>query len=137
MTPKQFALGFGTCLSLIVVASCGGQHVACGQGTKQVGNQCVPLSQTSDPLLGAWTKADDASGRMCEFFGNGEWSNTCFLLDGYAYKWERIYENRYYIGASYRACDAETAFSADEHTVTMSMLCGTTVTQTVQLLRFR
>jgi hypothetical protein len=131
MTPKQFALGFGTCLSLIVGASCGGQHLACGQGTKQVGNQCVPLSQTSDPLLGAWTKADDASGHVCE------WSNTCVLLDGYAYKWELIYENRYYIGASYGACDAETAFSADERTVTMSMLCGTTLTRTSQLSRFR
>ena len=137
MTQKHLTLGFGTCLSLIVVAACGGRHVECGQGTKQVGNQCVPLSQTSDPLLGAWTKQGDTIGYLCEFFGNGEWNNSCFLVDGFAYKWERIYENRYYIGASYRACDAETAFSADESAVTLSMICGTTQTQTVHLLRFR
>jgi len=128
---------FGSCLSLLLTTGCGARHLECGKGTKQVEDQCVPLSETHDPLLGAWTRVGDGSGRMCEFFGNGEWSNTCFLTDGFAYKWERIYENRYYIGASYRACDTETQFSDDESAVTLSMLCGTTQTQTVQLSRFR
>jgi hypothetical protein len=137
MTPTRMTLVVGTCLWVPLIAACGGLHLECGKGTRQVGNQCVSLSETHDPLLGGWTKAGDDSGRMCEFFGNGEWSNTCFLTDGFAYKWERIYENRYYIGASYRACDTETAFSEDENAVTMSMLCGTTQTQTLQLLRFK
>ena len=137
MTRTCTTLLSGTCLSLLLTTGCGGRHLECGNGTKQVGNQCVPLSETHDALLGAWTKVDDASGRTCEFFGNGEWSNTCFLTDGWAHKWERIYENRYYIGATYRACDTQTQFSDDESVVTLSMLCGTTQPQTVQLLRFK
>ena len=116
MTPKRRTLVVGTCLWVPLIAACGNLH--------------------RDPLLGAWTRAD-YPGAICEFFGNGEWSNACFLTDGYAYKWERIDENRYYIGASYYACDTETAFSKDESSVTMSMLCGSTQKQTMQLLRFK
>ena len=136
MTQMRIPILLGFCLSVSVVPACG-PRLDCGEGTERAGNRCVSPRTTPDPLLGAWTKAQDNSGRICEFFGNGEWSNTCFLTDGWAYKWERIYENRYYIGATYRACDAETVFSDDERAVTMSMLCGSTIQETVQLLRFR
>jgi hypothetical protein len=137
MTQACKGLAIGAVSSLLVGAACGGKHVECGPGTTQVDNQCVPATLPPDPLLGGWTKLNDVSGRMCEFFGNGEWSNTCFLTDGFASKWERIYENRYYVGASYRGCDIETTFSAQDKAVTMTMFCGSTAPETVQLVKVR
>ena len=122
--------------ALTPILACGGTHLVCGDGTTQQGQSCVAstLSQ-ADPLIGDWVRA--GGDATCTFFGNGEWSNTCFLLDGFAYKWERIYEGRYYIGASYRACDTDATFSADLKTVTLTMYCGTTSPSVAQLNRFR
>jgi len=134
MTQSSIAIGAGFCL--LLTTACG-PRLECGRGTQQSGDQCVPVTQAPDPLWGAWTKVGDTTARICEFFGNGEWNNACFLTSGFAGKWERISENRYYIGASYYACDTQTTFSEDRQDVTLSMLCESTQTQTLQLSRVR
>jgi hypothetical protein len=123
------------CSALSLFASCGGPNLQCGQGTEPAGNQCVTSRLSADPLIGEWTRPN--SNSVCTFFGNGQWSNGCFLTSGSGALWERISENRYYIGATYYACDTETAFSADKGSVTLSMTCDTTATQVVPLVRFK
>jgi hypothetical protein len=135
MKQKPIKSLLGLCLGWLLVGACGGVHLQCGEGTEQVGNQCVRKQPPPDPLLGAWTKV--GSSYVCEFFGNGLWSNGCFLTSGWAAHWERIYENRYYIGGTYYACDAETTFSADQKSVTLTMTCATTDVLTVQMDRFK
>jgi len=123
-------------LTLPLLAGCGGKHLECGNGTKEVGNQCVSLNALPDPLLGAWVTASNAD-RSCEFFGDGEWDNTCFITAGWPIKWERIYEDRYVISSTITACDVTTAFASDARSVTLTMFCGRTQAQTVALLRIR
>ena len=120
MTQKKMAIVIGTWVSFSIAQGCG-----------------MPPSRTHDPLLGAWTRADQNHAFVCEFFGNGEWGNGCFITSGWGGKWERLEENRYYIGYTYGTCDAETAFSADDKAVTLSMLCGTPQMETVLLSRLK
>jgi hypothetical protein len=126
-----------TISSALVMASCGGQPVTCGSGTKLVGNQCVSFSALPDPILGAWIRTDYPSNYSCEFFGNGLWDNSCFIVDGFAVKWERIYEDRYVFAASYHSCDSTTEFAADAKSVTLTMFCGSTQPQSYTLSRIR
>ena len=123
-------------LALALIASCGGPHVTCGNGTKQVENQCVSVNALPDPLLGTWANGTSPTV-TCEFFGNGLWDNSCFIVDGYAVRWERLYENRYVIAASYHSCDTTTAFSADSQSVTLTMFWGKPQAQSYLLTRIR
>ena len=123
--------------ALALIAGCGG-HVTCGNGTKQVGNEwCVSYNALPDPILGAWLRNGGAADRSCEFFGNGLWDNTCFIMEGWPIKWERIYENRYVVASTITSCDVTTSFSGDSNAATLTMYCGRTQAETADLVRIR
>jgi hypothetical protein len=117
--------------------ACGAPHLTCGSGTKAVDNECVSLNQLPDPLLGAWLRTNGDPSRSCEFFGDGQWDNTCFITSGWPIKWSRLYEDRYVIGSTITSCDVTTAFSTDAKSATLTMFCGRIDPETVVLTRLR
>ena len=129
--------------SLFVTSGCG-RHVTCGNGTRQVGDQCVDSGVSSDPLIGVWA-VTGANGfyadKACEFFENGEWNNSCQIVSGTPTTWARIYENRYVLGVAPSLwegpCDVQTIFAADNNSVAVTSRCGRTTVQAGNLVRIQ
>ncbi len=95
--------------------------VACGPGTTQAGNLCLPGDAPADPLVGSWTAA---SGAPCDFFPNQVWNQACLGFDGWAAGWDRIGVDRYVLRSTYRNCWARTTFSADVRAVHIDLDCA-------------
>lgn len=101
----------------VMLSACGGEDLTCGAGTTQVGDRCVALAMTEDPLVGRWSQENCSS--PCEFFANGAW-NSCCGFSGWASTWERLANDEYYLGISNGdSYGAQTTFSSDKNAVTM------------------